>query len=851
MSAVPVPGVSSPASTSEFIGRQAELERLDALLSGTARLITLVGPGGIGKTRLAAEALRHAHRVQHRPVYWARLAELGADTGVDDLVQSVVRTDVPWRSARDVNLGGITGANLQADRWILVLDNCEHVLTGIGAVIAQLLDSAPGLTILATTREPIGWYDEYILMVPPLSPRQGLELFRQRAELTGRPMAEDPGTLDLAAEICKHVDHNPLFIRLAAARLRHRSPAMLLRELTGDADDKRLRWSHGATVGAEARHRGVYDVIAWSFALCGAGERMLLERLSVFAAGYETVGEESLCNGVDLNAVIAVCADDELPAAEIEQLLDRLVERSLLSTHITATEVRWYLVESLRVFARGQLELRGPDRVAVTLHRHHRYYRDKVLAGQSIWYGPREQEWMDWAWCAWDNLLIAIETGLSDPDDAVLALETITMLLPMWIPFVKCGGHAVTRLITLGLAAVRDMDPVPVELCIRAQTLLCWISMWKGRTDDAVRQLDDCVATWLPEFGPDWRDTLGTDSGLPAPVEWAWGFELLLVGQDSGAIAVLDRARRKYVDIGDRIGTERAGIFHALASAILGEPGAALHHTERHLRRAMSSGSDLLASWSAVARAIALAKYDRPAAALTTTHAMLTDHVAEGDTWTVSWAVMARVVALGQVLAEPAAAGEDDPQVVGVEIARLVGAFQTSHRAMGTGIDRVPMIAEEIRRTVEISTAVIGARRYAVAAAEGAALRPEFDELRCYLLGTLSPERRPPDPPSADPPSSRWRELSNAECEVAVLVAAGWPNSAIAARRRSSIRTVDAQVAAIRQKLAVATRTAIVDHVPAELTALIREESERRPGRSTRKIQQRKVIPVGRIDSVG
>ncbi|WP_433491915.1 ATP-binding protein [Nocardia grenadensis] len=349
--AVIYPDGAAPAPpATEFFGRMRELARLDDLLrSGSARLITLVGPGGIGKTRLAAEAMRRIHRAEpDRPVYWARLAELERDCA-ENVLRAVVRTDSGDPDALDVAVGPPAGAI--AESAILVLDNCEHVLAAAARAVIDLLAVTPGLTLLATSREPIGWADEYILTVPPLSAFESLQLFRQRAELTGSPVPDDPAQLALARRICRRVEHNPLFLRLAAARLRHQPPAMVLAELSGDAADQRMRWSQSTRAGTERRHRGVYDVIAWSFDLCAAEEQVLLRRMSVFAAGYETDGVVPQRNGVELPAVVAVCADGVLPAERVAPLLERLAERSLVSTFRTETSVRWYLVESVRLFA--------------------------------------------------------------------------------------------------------------------------------------------------------------------------------------------------------------------------------------------------------------------------------------------------------------------------------------------------------------------------------------------------------------------------------------------------------------------------------------------------------------------
>lgn len=816
MSVVSFPGTEPLVAPGGFVGRDREMERLGQLLSGTARLITLVGPGGIGKTRLAAEALRSLHRGEQRPMYWSGLADIerDSDTVEQDVLRSVGRTDVTDPSTLDMLVRRFTDGAC-ADRSILVLDNCEHVLAGVGRVVTALLGAVPGLTILATSREPLGWVDEYLLTVPPLPPRHALELFRQRAELTGRPIPDEPGVLAIAAQICRHVDHSPLFIQLAAARLRHRSAAMVLGELTGDADDKRMRWSHSARSGIAARHRGVYDVLAWSFELCSEPERMLLERMSVFAAGYETDGAESLRNGIDLDAVVAVCADPVLPAEQVEHLLERLVERSLVSAHITETRARWYLVESVRVFAWGRLRRHDPDLASRLAGRHRRYYRDRVVAGQSLRYGPREQAWLTWARSSWDNILLGIETGPADPGEAMIGLETAGVLLSRWFPF-------------------------------RATSVLGWHALWRGRGSYAGRLLDGCAATdCLP--GPEPRlclcDTADSATGLPAAVEWIWGLELMLIGVDPRAITVLERASRKFAASGDRVGAERSEVLLALASAVLGDREQALASTERYLLRSESSGSPMSLSWAQIARAVALAEHGRVEEAMEMTHLVLTRYGAEEDTWTTNWAVGARIVALARLLTDRAHSGRAAADLA-ADTARLIGGYKAGHRSVGIEIDGIPMVAAGLRRAVAAACAVIGEQAYAAAERDGAVFEPESGELPRFAAATPPPAiTATPRPQAPQLTCGLWSALSRAEREVAVFAAAGWPNSAIADERRSSVRTVDAQVASIRQKLMISSRNDIVRYVPDELAERVRcYASERRRGRrSARRSAQRQV----------
>ncbi|WP_040789478.1 ATP-binding protein [Nocardia paucivorans] len=593
--------VGLPMPVGEFVGRERELARLRDLLSaGQARLITLVGPGGSGKTGLAAEALRREDR--NRPVYWVGLTRIASDpaTRAAEVVRSVVRA----RTVTPRPIGSVGSAEVSDGRPILVLDSCEHVVAEIAEVIADLLAATADLTILATSREPIGWADEYLLAVPPLPPRHALRLFRQRAELTGHPVPEDPERLDTVARICRHVDHNPLFIRMAAARLRHRPPAMVLAELTGDADDKRLNWSYGVRGGVDTRHRGIRDVITWSYDLCDAEERILLERLSIFAPGY--VDEEgSLCNGAESAAVVAVCADEALPRDRVERALERLVDRSLVSVHFTTTATRWYLGESVRVFAQARLR-RSPAEVARLARLHRRYHRDRVLAGGVASFGARpDEQWVEWVRASWDDIVAGIRTGLSDPVEARIGLETATTLL---------GASAFCA----------DRDPTPAHL------------------------------------------------------------------------------------------TELA--FDAAAVA---------------------------------------------------------------------------------------------------------GVHPVEYRSRVT----IPR-AWAIPRTEESAQKGIGRELHRQTDPRGGRRRCEDVELRHCASGVRP--RRSVASESASPrrSASGWRTLSPAEREVAVLAAAGWSNSAIAEYRRSSVRTVDAQVASVRQKLLISSRREIVHHLPEEMIERVRRERE-------------------------
>lgn len=831
------------AAASDFVGREGELEKIGMALLGGTRLVTLIGAGGIGKTRLATEAVHRFHKARRVPVHWVRLAVLprGADAATveEQVAGSVIEADFSGRSAWDAVLDTLgrrdaPGRNRQT---ILVMDNCEHVLDGAGGVIADLLDAAPGLTVLATSREAIGWVDEQLIPVPALSQKQALTLFRARAGLVGYTLTDSE--TDQAAAICRHVHNHPLYIRLAAARLSRRPLPMILRDLSGEAGDRRLGWQHGPRVGADSRHQSIRDVIAWSYDLCRDKERLLFDRLSVFAAGYDadpddtdTPGQDA---GAELEAIEAVCADDEpvsahgLARAEIEGLLDRLVDQSLVSVHLTTSSVRYSLPETIRVFAQQRIGENGEeaDRLA---RRHRRYYRDKVAAARAGWFGPDEQDLLDWARAAWGNLLCAVEGSIATPEEAVVGLEIAAGLIAVRIPFFTGSLRESRRWAERTLAATWALEPRPVPLQVRAMSLIAWVSMCQGLHRDAARILDECVA--LCGAGPGWREQSDRDLGLPAEVEFARGAELMLTHRDLHAIPVLARARQRFTAEGEAGGAAMSELFEALTTAFYGTSEQALETCRRHMDNAEHSGAQWAASWAGLAQAITLSKHGDPNEALLLGRTTLAQQLAMRDRWGAVWGVHIQAWISARILDAGEDRHSDAAKARARDIARLLGGSATLRRGLGVDIANLGPFADETDRAAETARSVLGRTAYEEAEREGALLRPELGEVVQLALGNLSMDRLPVEHPVRRERPSPWQGLSTAEQEVAVLAAAGWTNTAIAARRGSSYKTVDAQMAAVLSKLMIGSRDDIRSLVPPDRRDEVAEEARRKPART-------------------
>ncbi|MFJ5517715.1 AfsR/SARP family transcriptional regulator [Streptomyces griseoluteus] len=397
----PAPG-NLPARLTSFVGRESDIDAIGTDLSGS-RLVTLLGPGGAGKTRLSIEA---AEAVRDTVPDGAWLAEL-APVDDPDAVPQAVLTAI---GARETVLhgAGVDSVRAASDRWgdpvarlvehcgrrrmLIILDNCEHVVDAAARLAQRLLADCPYLTVLATSREPLGVPGELLRPVEPLPEPVALRLLGHRgaAARPGFTVADDP---EACAEICHRLDGLPLAIELAAARLRMLTP----RQIADRLDDRfRLLTSGSRTV--LPRQQTLRAVVDWSWDLLDAGEREVLGKLSVFAGGCDLAAAEAVCGPVALDT------------------LGSLVDKSLVVAAPSAgSGMRYRLLETVAEYAAERLDESGERAAAERAHLTH--YRELARTTDPLLRGRHQREAIERIQVEYENLRTALRHAVALRDE--------------------------------------------------------------------------------------------------------------------------------------------------------------------------------------------------------------------------------------------------------------------------------------------------------------------------------------------------------------------------------------------------------------------------------------------------
>jgi predicted ATPase/DNA-binding SARP family transcriptional activator len=602
-----------PTRLTTFIGRDDELKLLAELVGG-ARLVTLAGPGGAGKTRLATEAAsRHPAHARGR-VWFVPLAGVRDSADVVGAVVSALEVrDI--RSAdtevrRRPDLLGHAVEVLAGGEALLVLDNCEHVIDAAANLADELLSRVPGLRILATSREPLAITGEALCPLGPLpvpaersAPAEAAELdstrlFLDRASAVRPDFVLDESTVDDVGQICRRLDGMPLALELAAARLRSMTPAQIAARL-----DDRFRLLTSGSRTALPRQRTLRAVVEWSWDLLTEPELVLARRLAVFPSG------------APMDAVERVCADELLPAADVPYVLGTLVEKSIVDTVNRGGEPRYRMLETLRAYAAERLAESG-ERDA--------FQRAMALyyVGLAEWAEPllrtgEQLSAIDVYEAESANLTGALRTAIemSEVDISVRLLNGL-----FWYFTILGQGERAEEFIDAVLG-FGDRLPPDVLAAYRAITRL-FHQMPSRFPFEGVRELiDECVRTgavgkypglavalpMLAFLGGDRelamrevrRSQAAGDPWTRAGGFWVESFLLDDAGDIEGADRARDLAYAGFREVGDRWGTAMTLSFKANALSQDGEGESAIEVYQQGLALSMElrSQEDVVQHW--------------------------------------------------------------------------------------------------------------------------------------------------------------------------------------------------------------------------------------------------------------
>ncbi len=400
-----------PASLNPFVGRTAELAEVRRLVL-ESRLVTLTGSGGAGKTRLALQVAAELLDGSAEGVWFVDLAPISDS----EQIPAVVMAALQLRHEPDCLPLDSLLQTLRDQRLLIILDNCEQVIDAVAKLVDQIGRTCTRVSIVATSREPLGVDGERVYRVRSLSlPTEvvegvddlagsdAVELFVARTRAHDSTFALDDAVAQCVASICRRLDGIPLAIELAASRL----STMSLDDLY-DRLDQRFRLLTGGSRNALPRQQTLGAMVAWSYDLLTESEREVLRRLSVFVGSF------------DLQAAEAVCVAGNLGSFDVADMLSSLVYKSLVGAERSSTSLRYRLLETIRQYAADQLiQIGGEAETTVVRHRHAEYYLRLCEEGAKELSGPNQGVWMKRLDLDWDNLQSALHyfsSGSVEPE---------------------------------------------------------------------------------------------------------------------------------------------------------------------------------------------------------------------------------------------------------------------------------------------------------------------------------------------------------------------------------------------------------------------------------------------------
>jgi predicted ATPase/DNA-binding CsgD family transcriptional regulator len=747
-----------PAELTSFVGRRRELSDAKALMTA-ARLITLTGMGGVGKTRLARRLASDLHRAFPDGAWQVELAELHEPA----LVASTVAQAVGLRESQGAWTIGSLQERLSDKHLLLVLDNCEHLLDACAVTADALLRGCPSVHVVATSRQPLGIDGEQVLALAALPApdpdRPGdlsrlgefdaARLFVDRAAAALPGFTLDAGNRRAVAELCRRLDGLPLALEFAATRVRAMSPGEIVTRLDREA---RLS-SHGSRL-APPRQQSLRALVDWSYQLCTEDERLLWRLLSVFAGS------------VDLETVEGVCRGTSVEGAAVE-LVVGLVDKSVLTREPDEDRVRYRMPETLRDYGREKLAQSGEEQGA--RRRHRDWYVQLVERAFREFAGPEQLRWFHRLRGEQGDIRLALELCLQPPDAPGPGVDIVTGLLDYWLAYALLseGRLWLDRL----LRAARAPD------LARARTLraIGYLAAFQGEQSELLVE----AAALAQQVG---------DVREQAWVAHAGSLAAIGVGDYGRAERLIVEAVAGMRSVDDPHGLLLTLAAQALLSCVAQDFATAQARTEDFLAVARPLEESWVRSYVLWALGIAAFHAGDLSRAKALELESLELRVPFQDT-------------MGLALCTEVLAWVASLEGRGREAALLHGAAQHAAQAVGIDVRSLAYMTADIDRLEAWLQEQLG-EELGVLGRQGA----ELDPAQVLGIGSGSAHG---DQPSAVPERHDQSPLTPRERQIAELVAEGLSNKDIAARLVIATRTAEGHVERILVKLGFTSRTQI------------------------------------------
>ncbi|WP_306454282.1 protein kinase [Rhodococcus sp. ACS1] len=755
-----------PADLTTFVGRRHDVKTTKKLLT-ESRLVTLIGTGGVGKTRLATKVAAESHRASADGVWLIELSNL---TDGDFLVDTVAFTLGIQEQPDQHRLHGLI-EHLRSRQCMLVLDNCEHLIEATAAVAETLLKSCPELRILATSREPLGLGGETLHRVQPLatpdsrrtrsmqamSQYDAVTLFLARATTALPDFELTAENWKQIARICQQLDGLPLAIELAAVRLRAISIDQIYDKLT----DRYRLLSRGCR-GAPVRQQSLRLCIDWSHDLCTPQERTLWSRLSVFAGSFE------------LDAAEAICADGLAPHNVLD-LVASLVDKSILVREEDGLSVRYRMLETLREY--GREKLHDAEGIMPQRRRHSDWYRQMAREAEAEWVSSHQLTWILRLDSEQPNLRDALQFRIAQrvPD----SIDFAAALYPFW--FSRGLLSEGRRWLDIALSSDDGSHPVDTVRALCAQSVLA------GRQGDlsAGAQLLSAAGTAAHQVD---------DIAAQAHLHHAEGMHSLYSGSlqkaatsFTTALAVLDTHPLPFLRISTLQGL-------GLASGLLGDTEQAIARNEEALALSADLGESVYRSrsfWVLGLQVWQLGNRDRATGLLN--QGLRMARVVD-DPLSAAWCLEA----LAWIAAKSGQAEH---------AAQLMGAAEGLWESVGSAPVHIPGLHVYHEECACQARNTLSSRCFDDAYQAGRQMTLEQAVAIALDEGT-------PAPPAHA--GTNHYHLTKREHQVAELVAEGLTNRAIADRLVIACRTAQGHVEHILTKLGFTSRAQIAAWVVAE-----------------------------------